>query len=230
MGLLSKIKSVFGFGTAKPQQPAQPKRKGKPRGHGKPGETSPSGHHGPKRSRTAKPRQGKPEERDTTRKESGEGNRSRRPHDHAENSRPRRERDGAPRRDRDRNRDRNRNRDNRRDRADRSPRNTPANVERPGGAFTAEQLKEYAAAHAAWDPASYVVPEEEGKRRFADFGLPNEILHAVADLGFQYCTPIQAQSLEHSLAGKNVAGRAQTGTGKTAAFLIAVLTDRKSVV
>ncbi len=68
------------------------------------------------------------------------------------------------------------------------------------------------------------MPPAEGKKRFVDFGLPNEILHAVADLGFQYCTPIQAQSLEFSLAGRNVAGKAQTGTGKTAAFLIAVLT------
>ncbi len=85
-------------------------------------------------------------------------------------------------------------------------------------------MKAYAEAHAAWDVNSYQVPEEEGKKRFVDFGLPSEILHAVSDLGFQYCTPIQAQSLEFSLAGKNVAGRAQTGTGKTAAFLIAVLT------
>ena len=49
-------------------------------------------------------------------------------------------------------------------------------------------------------------------------------MHAVCDLGFQYCTPIQALSLEHALAGKNVAGKAQTGTGKTAAFLVAILT------
>jgi ATP-dependent RNA helicase RhlB len=49
-------------------------------------------------------------------------------------------------------------------------------------------------------------------------------MHAIADSGFQYCTPIQALSLDHALAGRNVAGRAQTGTGKTAAFLIAILT------
>ncbi len=101
---------------------------------------------------------------------------------------------------------------------------TPASQERPGGAFTEAQLAEYAAAHAAWDVNSYVVPAEEGKIRFTDLALPSEILHAVSDLGFQYCTPIQAQSLEFSLEGKNVAGRAQTGTGKTAAFLIAILT------
>ena len=74
-----------------------------------------------------------------------------------------------------------------------------------------------------WDPAGYVVPEKEGCKRFTDFALPAPILHGVADLGFQYCTPIQAASLERTMAGDNVAGRAQTGTGKTAAFLIAIL-------
>jgi ATP-dependent RNA helicase RhlB len=78
--------------------------------------------------------------------------------------------------------------------------------------------------HAAWSVDQYQVPPAEGKKRFQDFDLPTEILHAVADMGFQYCTPIQAQSLEFALAGKNVTGKAQTGTGKTAAFLLAILT------
>lgn len=137
------------------------------------------------------------------------------------------ERGDRPRRDREGSGDR-----ARRDRGDRprgpkgdaSERRTPRGQRRPGGAFTPEQLAEFAAAHAAWDPASYAVPEEEGKVRFTDLNLPGEILHAVADLGFRYCTPIQAESLGYSLEGKNVAGRAQTGTGKTAAFLIAILT------
>ena len=74
-----------------------------------------------------------------------------------------------------------------------------------------------------WDPAvSYAVPEKEGLRRFTDFPIQAPILHGLADLGFQYCTPIQAASLEQTMAGRNVAGRAQTGTGKTAAFLIAI--------
>ncbi len=49
-------------------------------------------------------------------------------------------------------------------------------------------------------------------------------MHAVADLGFQYCTPIQAEIMPSTLAGKDATGRAQTGTGKTAAFLITVIT------
>ncbi|MFO7713005.1 DEAD/DEAH box helicase [Desulfosarcina sp.] len=63
-----------------------------------------------------------------------------------------------------------------------------------------------------------------GKTRFQDLGLPDTILHAIADAGFQYCTPIQAEILPATLRGRDAFGRAQTGTGKTAAFLITVLT------
>ena len=102
--------------------------------------------------------------------------------------------------------------------------NTAAHQRRPGGVVgSAEQEKRHAE-HAAWTAEQYQVEPAEGKKRFHDFDLPSEILHAVADLNFQYCTPIQTLSLEHALAGKNVAGRAQTGTGKTAAFLVAILT------
>ncbi|MBN1362807.1 MAG: DEAD/DEAH box helicase [Sedimentisphaerales bacterium] len=66
------------------------------------------------------------------------------------------------------------------------------------------------------------MPEKEGETRFHDLGLPEPIVHAIADLGFKYCTPIQAKTLAHAHAGQNIAGRAQTGTGKTAAFLIAI--------
>lgn len=49
-------------------------------------------------------------------------------------------------------------------------------------------------------------------------------MHAIHDLGFQYCTPIQAGILVKTLSGADATGRAQTGTGKTAAFLITILT------
>ncbi|MGD8834722.1 MAG: DEAD/DEAH box helicase [Desulfobacteraceae bacterium] len=75
-----------------------------------------------------------------------------------------------------------------------------------------------------WNPDSFTVPPAEGKTRFHDFQLPNSLMHAIADLGFQYCTPIQAEILPSTLEGKDATGRAQTGTGKTAAFLITVLT------
>jgi ATP-dependent RNA helicase RhlB len=79
--------------------------------------------------------------------------------------------------------------------------------------------------HEPWDPASFAVEDIEGKTRFQDLGLEPEIMHAVADLGFSYCSPIQAQSLPHALQGKDVVGKAQTGTGKTAAFLTTIIDD-----
>ena len=75
-----------------------------------------------------------------------------------------------------------------------------------------------------WTRADYVIPPEEGKTRFQDLDMPDQILHAVSDLGFKYCTPVQALSIPPSLAGRDVTGKAQTGTGKTAAFLIAIFT------
>ncbi|UZJ46053.1 ATP-dependent RNA helicase RhlB [Marinimicrobium sp. C6131] len=80
-------------------------------------------------------------------------------------------------------------------------------------------------ANQPWDISQFPVPEVEGKLRFHDFGLENDLMHAIADLGFEYCSPIQAQSLPLALQGKDVVGKAQTGTGKTAAFLTAVIDD-----
>jgi len=77
---------------------------------------------------------------------------------------------------------------------------------------------------ARWDVSQFKVPQAEGKARFHDFGLSDPLLHAISDLGFKYCTPIQAEILPRSLSGMDASGRAQTGTGKTAAFLITVIT------
>ncbi|WP_044469758.1 ATP-dependent RNA helicase RhlB [Mannheimia massilioguelmaensis] len=57
--------------------------------------------------------------------------------------------------------------------------------------------------------------------RFADLPLHPQVLEALTCNGFEFCTPIQALSLPLSLNGKDVAGQAQTGTGKTIAFLTA---------
>jgi ATP-dependent RNA helicase RhlB len=75
-----------------------------------------------------------------------------------------------------------------------------------------------------WTPEQFVVPEEPGRDRFQDFALPAPLLHTIADLGFHYCTPIQSEVLPYSLSDHDVTGQAQTGTGKTAAFLITILT------
>jgi len=80
----------------------------------------------------------------------------------------------------------------------------------------------------AWDLSQFEVVPAEGKVRFHDLQLPLGIMHAIADLGFQYCSPIQAETLPHTLAGHDVIGQAQTGTGKTAAFLISLLCNQQS--
>jgi ATP-dependent RNA helicase RhlB len=69
------------------------------------------------------------------------------------------------------------------------------------------------------------VEPEEGKTRFHDVDLPEPLMRAICDLGFKYCTPVQAEVLTKVRKGENVSGRAQTGTGKTAAFLITLMTD-----
>jgi len=66
------------------------------------------------------------------------------------------------------------------------------------------------------------VPPKPGVWRFQDFDLPSPLLKAIADQGYQYCTPIQSEALKQTLLGGDVVGKAQTGTGKTAAFLISI--------
>jgi ATP-dependent RNA helicase RhlE len=58
---------------------------------------------------------------------------------------------------------------------------------------------------------------------FADLGLRPELLQAVAEQGYTTPTPIQVQAIPHVLAGRDVMGGAQTGTGKTAGFTLPLL-------
>ncbi|MBT9318943.1 ATP-dependent RNA helicase RhlB [Actinobacillus pleuropneumoniae] len=60
------------------------------------------------------------------------------------------------------------------------------------------------------------------EQRFIDFPIHENVLAALDSKGFEFCTPIQAKTLPITLAGNDIAGQAQTGTGKTLAFLIAV--------
>jgi len=75
----------------------------------------------------------------------------------------------------------------------------------------------------AWKPDQYLVEPMEGKTRFHDLNLSYALMHAIADANFQYCTPIQAETLPHTLKDKDMIGQAQTGTGKTAAFMITII-------
>ncbi|MGO1298358.1 MAG: ATP-dependent RNA helicase RhlB [Vibrio sp.] len=59
------------------------------------------------------------------------------------------------------------------------------------------------------------------EHKFADFGLKPQVIEGLEKKGFVYCTPIQAKALPVLLTGRDIAGQAQTGTGKTLAFLTA---------
>ncbi|QLB12416.1 ATP-dependent RNA helicase CsdA [Bisgaardia hudsonensis] len=63
----------------------------------------------------------------------------------------------------------------------------------------------------------------ETKITFNDLGLPKFILNAISDLGFESPSPIQQECIPHLLAGRDVLGMAQTGSGKTAAFALPLL-------
>ncbi len=70
------------------------------------------------------------------------------------------------------------------------------------------------------------ITNTEIKVRFTEFDLPSPLLKAYEDLGFEYCTPIQEQSLKVTMQGHDATGKAQTGTGKTAAFLTTIIYDQ----
>ena len=75
-----------------------------------------------------------------------------------------------------------------------------------------------------WTEENFPVPPVEGKTRFHDFDLPRNLMHAIADLKFDYCMPVQAEVIPYTLKGRDATARAQTGTGKSAAFLVTVIT------
>lgn len=58
---------------------------------------------------------------------------------------------------------------------------------------------------------------------FADLGLPESLLAALREVGYETPSPIQAATIPPLLAGRDVLGQAQTGTGKTAAFALPAL-------
>ena len=62
-------------------------------------------------------------------------------------------------------------------------------------------------------------------KAFKDFDLAPELVKGLDEAGYKRCTPIQDKSIPLAIAGKDVAGQAQTGTGKTAAFLVPIFND-----
>jgi ATP-dependent RNA helicase RhlB len=74
-----------------------------------------------------------------------------------------------------------------------------------------------------WELSEFQVEPQEGKARFHDLDLHPKLMRSIHALGWEYATPIQGEILPGTLKGKDMAGRAQTGTGKTAAFLISII-------
>lgn len=66
-------------------------------------------------------------------------------------------------------------------------------------------------------------PDHLSDIRFDSLPLHPTLLSSIVRLGFSHCTPIQAETLPRALNGDDLAGQAQTGTGKSAAFLLATL-------
>jgi len=65
--------------------------------------------------------------------------------------------------------------------------------------------------------------DSEPTPRFSDLGLPEPLLRALAEVGYESPSPIQAATIPPLLGGRDVLGQAQTGTGKTAAFALPIL-------
>src|SRR5450755_1080077 len=65
--------------------------------------------------------------------------------------------------------------------------------------------------------------EEHNGQSFADLGLDDRVLRALKDVGYESPSAIQAATIPPLLAGRHVVGLAQTGTGKTAAFALPIL-------
>lgn len=63
---------------------------------------------------------------------------------------------------------------------------------------------------------------EKRMMKFAEFDLDDQIIQSLDNAGYSECMPVQARTLEHTLQGKDVFVQSQTGTGKTAAFLVSV--------
>ena len=111
---------------------------------------------------------------------------------------------------------------------DSSPRREKKNFSQEKGGKRKEKKQHTAVEEFREEPRKVVehpaelrdVPPAEGKTRFLDLPLHREVQFGVQHAGFEYCTPIQAMTLPAVLAGRDIAGKAQTGTGKTAAFLL----------
>ena len=108
----------------------------------------------------------------------------------------------------------------------REPRERKPQRERPADAaytVTAGATERRVVEDVPWDPETFKSEAVEGKICFHDLGLEPKLMQSIHALGWEYATPIQGEILPGTLKGRDMAGRAQTGTGKTAAFLISII-------
>ena len=95
---------------------------------------------------------------------------------------------------------------------------TPAVDERTvAAATTHDETAEQDAATATANEAAGATTDTPA---FSDLGLSDAVLEAVRDLGYETPSPVQAQAIPYALEGRDLLAAAQTGTGKTAAFLL----------
>jgi len=73
------------------------------------------------------------------------------------------------------------------------------------------------------DEPKGLAPEKGIETEFQKFDLHPTLLRAIKGLGYSHCTPIQAETLPYTLKRQDMIGKAQTGTGKTAAFLVTII-------
>ncbi|MEP3351287.1 MAG: DEAD/DEAH box helicase [Marinomonas sp.] len=113
-------------------------------------------------------------------------------------------------------------------RPNKRPRNNseqPVNAKNSQAPDSVDEAKSGSTKAPVWSIEDFPVAEVEGKLRFHDLNLPDRVLKSISEMGFEYCSEIQAETLPMTLQGYDIIGQAQTGTGKTAAFLIAMISD-----
>ncbi len=86
-----------------------------------------------------------------------------------------------------------------------------------------DSVQENAAAQS--EPLESATPAPTEQVKFETLDLDASVQRGIDALGFEFCSPIQGRILPHTLVGNDAIGKAQTGTGKTAAFLITIFND-----
>ncbi|MDU0478339.1 DEAD/DEAH box helicase [Staphylococcus chromogenes] len=88
---------------------------------------------------------------------------------------------------------------------------------------TQDNSQDVVADQATQDIRDADTSEDDSTQGFSNLGLPAEVLKAIAKVGYETPSPIQSQTIPLLMEGRDVVGLAQTGTGKTAAFALPVL-------